>query len=230
MAYTFDDQLNFLSTLLSDSDTDTSSMWPLAQRKAEINHAQIQFARDTKILFERTTGTASSKEITLPSDWLETFVMYVTVGGVKYKVTNDREISPKRLEEGNLYAGDIPYYYFWGFSGVRKIVLVGSSGLASASYELFYLKKPTTLVETSETSDFAEEYRKAPVYMAASDLLKQIGQYTRSSALMQSYDRLALQAQQESERWLVNWDAPRPDVLGMGYDSTVDRQGVDSWR
>lgn len=230
MAYTFDDQLNFLSTLLADSDSDTSSMWPLAQRKTEINHAQLQFARDTKILLERTTGTATSKEITLPSDWLETFVMYVTVGGIKYKVTNDRELSPKRLEEANLYAGDIPYYYFWTFSGVRKVVLVGSAGLASASYELFYLKKPTVLVETTETSDFAEEYRKAPVYMAASELLKQIGQYTRSGVLMQSYDRLAAQARQEAERWYVDWDAPRPDVLGIGYDDTTDRQGVDPWR
>lgn len=229
MAYTFDDQLNFLSNLLSDSDTDTSSQWPLAQRKTEINHAQIQFSRDTKLLMENVTGTASSKVITLPSDWLETFVLYVTVSGTKYKVTNDREISPKRLEEANVYAGDIPYYYYWTFSDTKKITLVGSSSLASASYDLYYFKKPAVLTDTTDVSDFAEEYRQAPVYKAASNLILQIGQYTRAQALLAFYDRLVAQGKSEVERQYVDWDAPRPDVLGMGQDNTTDRQGVQGW-
>lgn len=226
MAYTFEDQLNFLSTLLSDSNTDSDSQWPLAQRKTEINHAEKQFAKDSRILLEQTTGTASSKLITVPTDWLETFVLYVTVGGVKYKVTNDREISPKVLEEGDVYNGDQPYYYFWTFSGVRKIVLVGSSSLSSASYELFYFRQPTTALDlTSDTSVFPEEYRKASVYKAASELLPQIGQYQRSEWCLGKYQALVAEAKFVSERWYKDTDNPRPDVLGIGADDVTDRQG-----
>lgn len=229
MSYTFEDQQNFLSTLLADSNTDSSSQWPEAQRQTEINHAEIQFARDTKFLLEFTSGTASSKVISIPSDWLETYALYVTVSGTKYLVTRDREISPKQLEEGNLYAGDIPYYYYWVTSDTRKITLVGSSNLNSASYELYYFKKPGTLSATTDVSDFPEEYRQASVYKAASNLLLQIGQYTRSQALLQFYDRLVAQAKAESERFYIDTNLPRPDVLGMGGDDTTDRQGNSSW-
>lgn len=226
MSFTFGDQLNFLSSLLADSNTDSESQWPLAQRKTELNFAEKQFARDSKLLMENTTGTASSKVITLPTDWLETYCLYVTVSGVKYRVTNDREISPKALEEGNLYAGDIPYYYFWTFSGTRKITLVGSSNLASAAYDLYYFAQPTTaLSDTTDTSEIPEEYRQAPVYKAASNLLLQIGQYTRSQALMQMYDRLVAQASSEAQRQYIDTNYPRPDVLGMGMDDVTDRQG-----
>lgn len=226
MAYTFEDQLNFLSTLLADSNTDSDSQWPLAQRKTEINHAEKQFAKDSRCLMESATGTASSKLITVPTDWLETFVLYVTVGGVKYKVTNDREISPKRLEEGNLYNGDYPYYYFWIYSGVRKITLVGSSSLASASYEMFYFRQPTTALDaTSDVSVFPEEYRQASIFKAASNLLLQIGQYQRSDYMLGKYRELAAQAKEVSERLYINDDPPRPDVYGLGADDTTDRQG-----
>jgi hypothetical protein len=229
MAYTFDDQLNFMSVLLSDSNTDSESQFPLAIRKAEINHAEKQFARDTKMLLEKASGTASSKEISMPSGWLETFVLYVTVSGTKYKVTNNREISPKKLEEADLYAGDIPYYYYWIESGTRKIILVGSSALDSASYELFYFKQPTTDLDlVTDTSDFPEEYRQASVYKAASSLLLQIGQYVRSEQLLQKYDRLAIQAREESERHYINHEPPSPDVAGLGIDDVVDRQGMDN--
>lgn len=226
MAYTFENQLDFLSTLLADSNTDSDSQWPLAQRKTEINHAEKQFAKDSRCLLENTTGTASSKLITVPSDWLETFVLYVTVSGVKYKVTNDREISPKRLEEGNLYNGDFPYYYFWTYSGVRKITLVGSSSLSSAAYDLYYFRQPTTdLSATSDTSPFPEEYRQASIYKAASNLLLQIGQYQRADYMLGKYNQLVMQAKELTERLYMNDDPPRPAALGIGGDDVTDHQG-----
>lgn len=226
MAYTFEDQLNFLSTLLGDSNTDTDSQWPLTQRKTELNHAEKQFAKDSRYLVENVTGTASSKLITVPTDWLETFVLYVTVSGVKYKVTSKREISPKSLEEGNLYNGDYPYYYFWTFSGVRKIVLVGSSALSSAAYELFYFRQPTTALDlTTDVSVFPEEYRKASVYKAASELLPQIGQYSRADWCLGRYQGLVAEAKAISERLYKDTDEPTPDILGIGSDDVTDRQG-----
>src|SRR3989304_4517097 len=169
MAYTFLNQQSFLSSLLGDSNTDASSQWPLAQRKVELNHAEKQFARDTKILMENVTGTVSSMAIDVPSGWLETFALYITVGSVKYRIDNDREISPKDLERWNDYSGDIPYYYFWNFSGTRKMKFVGTaSNINGAAYDLYYFETPTTdLDATSDVSILPEEYRQAPVYKAA---------------------------------------------------------------
>jgi len=226
MSYTFGDQLDFLSSLLGDSNTDSSSQWPLAQRKTEINHAEKQFARDTKCLLERTTGTVSSMEISLPSGWLETYALYVTIGSVKYRIDNDREVSAKDLERWNDYAGAMPYYYYWSFDGTRKIKLLGASGsINGASYELFYFEQPTTALDlTTDTSILQEEYRQAPVYKAASNLLLQIGQYTRSSVLLQMYDRLVQQARAEVRSQYLDYDMPRPD-FNLIDPAATDRQG-----
>lgn len=229
MAYTFGDQLNFLSTLLADSNVDTSSMWPTAQRKTEINHAEKQFARDTKILLENATGTVASKEISVPSGWLETFALYVTISTNKYRIDGRREISPKDLERWSDYAGDIPYYYFWGFSGTKKIKFVGSSAVNGATYDLYYFEQPTTaLDDTSDVSLIPEEYRQAPVYKAAANLLLQIGQYTRAQVLQQQYDRLVAQAKSEVETQYKNHNLPSPD-LNIIESDPVDTQGNGVW-
>lgn len=225
MAYTFGDQLNFASTLLADSSTDSTSMWPLAQRKTEINHAEKQFARDTKAILEKTTGTMTSATLTMPSGWIETYALYVTIGGSERLITNDREISPKDLERYSDYAGDIPYYYFWKISGTDTITFVGSSAVQTAAYTLFYFEEPTTaLDDTTDVSLLPEVYRQAPVYKACSNLLLQIGQYTRSQALLAHYERLALQAREETRQRYRDYENPRPDLNMMGTDP-VDIQG-----
>jgi len=226
MAYTFGNQLDFLSSLLGDSNTDSSSQWPLAQRKLEINHAEKQFARDSKCLLERTTGTVSSMEISMPSGWLETHAFYITIGSVKYRIDNDREVSPKDLERWNDYSGAIPHYYFWGYSGTMKIKLLGASGsINGASYELFYFEHPTTdLDATSDTSILPEEYRQAPVYKAASNLLLQIGQYNRASNLLSMYQGLVETARIEAGKRYIDIDRPNPD-FNMIDPSATDRQG-----
>lgn len=227
MPYTFLNQQDFLSTLLGDLNTDSASMWPLAQRKTELNHAEKQFARDTKIILENATGTVSSMEISVPSGWLETFALYITVGSVKYRIDNDREISPKDLERWTDYGGDIPYFYFWSYSGTRKIKLLGSaSGINGAAYDLYYFMVPTTdLSLDADVSSLPEEYRQASVYKAASNLLMQIGQNARAGQFLQMYDRLVQQAKQEVGRWYQDYDQPRPD-FNIVYPEQTDRQGV----
>lgn len=226
MAYTFEDQLNFLSSILGDSNTDSSSQWPIAQRKTELNHAEKQFARDTKCLLERTTSTVSSMEITVPTGWLETYALYITVGSMKYRIDNDREVSTKDLERWNDYGGSIPYYYYWVFDGTRKIKLLGAAAnINGATYDLYYFEQPTTALDaTSDVSILQEEYRQAPVYKAASSLLLQIGQYTRSSVMLQMYDRMVQQARAEVGRQYIDIDAPRPD-FNLVDPAALDRQG-----
>ena len=48
MAYTFLDAQNKLSSLLGDSNTGTNNMYPLADRKAELNNAELDFAERGK--------------------------------------------------------------------------------------------------------------------------------------------------------------------------------------
>ena len=226
MAYTFLNQQSFLSTLIGDSNTDSSSMWPLAQRKLELNHAEKQFARDTKILMENATGTVASMELAVPSGWIETFCFYITVGSVKYRIDNDREVSVKDLERWTDYAGDIPYYYFWGFSGTRKIKLLGvASGINGGTYDLYYFEEPTTdLSDDADVSLLPESYRQASVFKAASNLLIQIGQNTRAGQMLQQYDRLVSQARDEARKWYLDYDQPRPDFNLIDPQHT-DRQG-----
>ena len=226
MSYSFGDQLNFLSTLVGDANTDSESQWPLDQRKTEINMAEKQFARDTKMLLENATGTVTSMELSVPTGWLETFALYITVSGTKYKITADREISPKDLERWTDWGGNVPYYYFWGYSGTRKIKLLGSSGTINGSaYDWYYFEQPTTaLDDTTDTSLIPEEYRQASVYKAASNLLLQVGQYTRAAQLLQAYDRLVLQGRKEVGMQYLDYENPVPD-FNIGDDGSTDRQG-----
>lgn len=223
MSYTFLDQQNFLSNLLGDSNVDSSSQWPTAQRKTELNHAEKQFARDTKILMENASSTVSSMEISVPSGWIETFALYITIGSIKYRIDGDREISPKDQERWSNYSGNVPYYYFWGFSGTRKIKLLGnSSAINGATYDFYYFEQPTTALSgDTDTSEIPEEYRQAVVYKAASNLMLQIGQFQKSKELLQFYDRLVQQARSEAGRWYEDYELPRPDF------NVIEAQEVD---
>ena len=77
MSYTFLDQQNKLSRLLGDANTSSDDAFPLDDRKKEINRGEVQFAKDTKMLMKKITGTVSNQEISLPSDWFETYVLVV---------------------------------------------------------------------------------------------------------------------------------------------------------
>lgn len=229
MSYTFEHQQDFLSTLLADSNTDSESMFPLAKRKKELNHAEVQFAKDSRILQEYATGTIASMELALPSGWFETFAFIVTISSSDRLITRRREISAQDLERYGSYAGNIPYYYFWTFSGTRKIKFVGSSSaINGATYKIYYFKFPTTELDLdADTSELPEEYRQGPVFKAASNLLRQIGQYTRAKECLSEYNRLMMQAQQQSELWFTKVELPTPD-LNIIEAEAVDIQGSGS--
>ncbi len=75
MSYAFSDQQSKLSSLLGDSNTSTDDMFPLAQRKKEINRGELQFALDARDLKEYATGTVSGMQIAVPADWFENFCL-----------------------------------------------------------------------------------------------------------------------------------------------------------
>jgi hypothetical protein len=191
----------------------------------------LQFARDSQALLENATGTVASKEISLPSGWVDTHALFVTIGGSKRMITRRREISVKDLERYSDYAGDIPYYYYWEFSGTKKIKFVGSTAMNGAAYDLYYFEAPTTaLADTTDVSILPEEFRQAPVYKAASNLVLQIGMYQRAQTLLALYERAVQQAKAQAQMRYVNVETPAPDLNVMDSTPTdVQGQPGDWW-
>jgi len=223
MSYTFENQQDKLSQLLGDSNTSTDDMFPLADRKKAINRGEINFARDSKLLKEYATGTVASMEIDVPSDWIETFQLIID----DKVITNKREIALSDWERYKDYAGDIPFYYFWEFSGTRKIKLVGGSGAINGdTYKLYYFKKPTTELDAdADVSLFPEEYREASVFYAAAQLLEQIGKTQLADRYRMMYGVYVQNAMADGEKHYINKEYPVPDFGEDDHASEVDIQG-----
>lgn len=217
MSYTFLDQQNFLSQLLGDPNDSSSDMWPSPQRLTELNNAELQFARDAKNLREYASGTIVASQIAMPADWLGTYVLIID----NKVISNSREVALQDWERFYNYTGTPPYYYFWEYSGTRYIKILGSA----TTYNIYYWKRPTVaLVNNSDVSIHPEEYRKGPVYFAASELLKQIGKHQEASILFDTYTQYVDRANSDVGKSFINKEYAQPD-FGIGNQSTSDRQG-----
>lgn len=217
MSYTFLDQKNFLSTLVGDSNVSSDDAWPTAQRLTELNNGELQFARDAKNLREYVTGAVSGSQIAMPSDWLGTYVLIID----DKVISNAREIALQDWERYYNYSGTPPYYYYWEFSGTRYIKLIGSA----TTYKLYYWKRPTTALSAdTDVSLHPEEYRKASVYFAAAELLKQIGKHQESQLMMNYYGEYVQRANTDIGKSFINKEYAQPD-FGEGNNSTTDTQG-----
>ena len=225
MSYSFLNQQDKLSHLLGDNDTSSESMFPLAIRKKELNRGEMQFAVLSKCIKEYATATVSDKKIAVPSDWIAT--AYLIVGGVV--ITNDREISLSQWERYKDWSGDRPFYYFWEFSGIREIRFLGSTNINSQTYELYYFKKPTTELDADgDTSLAPEEYREAPAYYAAGELLLTMGKTNLASVFKNEFATRTLIAKSEHSDKFIDQELPRPD-FGPGTDiaqNDIQGQGI----
>lgn len=225
MSYTFLDQQNKLNSLVGDPNTTTSDMFPLAQRQKELNRGELQFSIDAKDLREYATGTISNLAITIPSDFIELFVLIVSTTSSQMTITPDREVSLKDWERYYRYNSDRPWVYQWEISGVRTYKLISTTSLNGLSYFLYYFKKPTTeLVNNTDVSLHREEFREAPVFFAAAQLMQQIGKYTQAQQFMAEYQGYVDRAKMIVSREYVDSDHAVPD---FGFNSTVltDTQG-----
>lgn len=217
MSYTFLDQKNFLSTLLGDSNVSSDDMYPTAQRLTELNNGELQFARDAKNLREYATGTVSSSQIAVPSDWLGTYILIID----DVVLTNDNEISLYDWEKYVNWASIPPKYYYWEYSGTRYIKILGSA----TTYKLFYWKRPTTALSAdTDVSLHPEEYRKAPVYFAAAELLKQIGKHQEAKLMQEYYGEYVIRAKDDIGKSYIEKNYAQPEIFGPDFSST-DIQG-----
>lgn len=221
---TFLQQQSKLSRLLGDANVSSSDQWPSADRMVELNRGELQFARDSKSLLGYTTGTVASQAITVPSDWLETYVLTVTEGGLDIVLTSDREVS---IQDWERYQNSgYHYYYYWvDSSGVRKLNFVDSA-TDGETYKLWYFRKPTTsLSADADESVHTDEYREASVYYAASELLEQVGKTENAAQYRLKYQYFVDKAKNETEMHYINKQYPRPDILGERvFDKDV--QGI----
>lgn len=220
MSYTFSDAQAQLSILLQDSNTGADDAWPLATRKKQLNRGEMQFAKDSKILRNKATGTLdSTKKLAVPSDWMETTVLIVN----NYVVNTSREIAIQDYDRYRDYAGAFPLYYMTMESGIRYFVFLGAvDGLA---YILHYISKPSSeLSEDSDTSSIPEEFREAPVYYAAGQLMQQIGKSEYADRYLSIYTRLVRDAQMQAETMYMTRQYANPDTNAIDA-GTVDTQG-----
>lgn len=219
MSFTFSDQQALLSTLLGDSNTGSDDAFPSATRKKMINRGELQFAKDSKSLLNYATSTVSSGEISVPSDWLETFTLIVN----NYTLKTDREVSVSDWERYQDYSGEPAFYYYWQFSGTRKIKFFGS--VNGKTYYLYYFAKPTTeLSGDSDTSWMPEEYREASVYWAAFELMQQQGKMTIADRYFQKYTGFVNSAKAQVENQFVTKYYATPD-FNITNSPATDRQG-----
>lgn len=223
MAMTFANQQTLLSVLLGDSNTGSDDAFPLATRKLFLNRGELQFSRDTKMLRERTTGTVSSAQLAVPSDWLKTVAIIVN----SVNLQQDREISIQDYERWYNSSSVRPAYYMSEESGTRYFKFFGSPN--GQTYILYYIKKPTTALSSdSDESLFPDEFREASVYWAAGELLQQAGKNTIADKYKAIYNNYVREGQKYTEDLYIDKQYANPDlnfidrgesdVAGGGYD------------
>jgi hypothetical protein len=226
MSYAFSDQQAKLSVLLQDSNTGTDDAWPIAIRKKELNRGELQFAKDTKCVRNKQTQATvaiASNKLAIPSDFLELVVLIVN----NYVLSNDREIALQDYERYKDYGGTYPLYYMSEESGTRYFNFIGVAD--GVDYTMHYVKKPSTELDLdASVSILPEEYREAPVYYAAGQLLQQVGKSEYADRYLAIYTRLVRDAQDYVEKTYrsrqyanpdMNFvDAGQSDMQGYGYD------------
>lgn len=224
MSYAFSDQQVKLSVLLQDSNTGTDDAWPLAIRKKELNRGELQFAKDTKLYRNKATGTLdATNKLAFPSDWLETTCLIVN----NYVLNRDREIAIQDYDRYKDYGGSYPLYYISQESGTRYFNFIGS--VTSVAYTLHYIARPVTeLSDDADVSVFPEEFREAPAYYAAAQLIQQVGKSEYADRYLAIYTRLVRDAQSQAEILYMNRQTANPDtnyiaagdtdIQGGGYD------------
>lgn len=225
MSYTFLDMQGKLSNLLGDPNTSTNDQWPLADRKKELNRGEMRFCLETKLVREYVSSTIASMAIDFPTDMLEIVALYIVSGTQQWHITNDREIAVTDIERYAAYGGDTPYYYIYEDDGTRKIAFLGSTANNGRTYKLHYAKKPSTEMSLdAAVSILPEEFREAPVYYAAAQLLRQIGKTDLAKEYMDEYFGYVQRAQTRLENQNLAYEYPRPD-LNIVDPSLTDVQG-----
>ncbi len=207
MAMTFANQQTLLSVLLGDSNTDTSDAFPLATRKLFLNLGEMQFCKDTKAMWAKATGTISGTQLAFPSDLLEPISLIVN----NKDLWSSNQTSITEYERYYSSGSSTPSVYVTQESGTRYFNFFGSS--SGQTYVLHYVRKPTTdLSSDSDESIIENQFRSAPAYWAASELLQQAGKNAISDKYAAKYNTYVRDAEKFAELIRLNLSFAQPDV------------------
>lgn len=223
MSMTFLNQQSLLSILVGDSNEGSTDAFPTATRKLFINRGELQFAKDTKMLREKATGSISSGSLAVPSDWLKTVALIVN----NKVLANDREIDIRDYSRWYSSGNATPAYFMSEESGTRYFKFFPST--SSQSYTLYYIKKPTTALSSdSDESLFPDEFREASVYWAAGELLQQQAKNSIADKYKAVYNKFVRDGIDYAESMYVSRmypnvdtntiDTGETDVVGGGFD------------
>lgn len=207
MGMTFGNQQTLLSVLLGDSNTDTSDAYPLATRKLFLNLGEMQFCKDSKCVWEKTTGTISGTQLAFPAGLLEPVALIVNYRDL----WNTNQTSVTENERYYSSASSTPAVYITQESGTRYFNFYGSSN--GQGYTLHYIRKPTTdLSDDADLSIIEDQFRQAPVYWAASELLQQAGKNAISDKYAAKYNKYVRDGELFAEKLFLDLKFAQPDV------------------
>ncbi len=220
MSYTLGDQLDKLASLIGDPNDSADNMFPATQRTKEINRGELNLAIDAKDLIAYTTGTISGNSITLPSDYVD---LYMIIINEIITLQSFNEIS---LEDYNRYSiGGDPCWYLWTDASGNELMNIIGTSISGDTYKLFYFKKPTTeLSALTDTSLHREEFREGSVYYAASQLMLQIGKSQQSDNFNLRYQAMVQKADAWARSRYIRKNSAMPDLGPSGINAT-DIQG-----
>ena len=222
MAMDFLKQQTFLGELIMDPNSSDDDQFTLSRRKEAINRGEIQFALDSKAIKEYATSTVSSGYITMPADWLETYILIID----NSVVSTRKEMALMNWERDYQSGEDGPNYYVWEFSGEKRMMFTDDAGYNGKTYKLFYFKKPTvTLTDDTDESIIPDEYREATPYWAASRLFQQIGKAELSNRMLEQYMFYVNKAIVQTHKEYVKFLPATPDISTAFKSRTTDRQG-----
>jgi hypothetical protein len=223
---TFLEQQNMLSELLGDPNSSSDDMFPLARRKSALNRGDIQFCSESKCAKDYVSGVVASNQMSVPADFLELYCMVID----NKVIDGNREIDLHQWEEYNTNGIDEPFYYMWEYSGTKTMKFLTNAGVNGKTCELYYFKKQTSALSLdADESIIPDEFCEAPVYHAASWLLKQVGKIELAGTYKQEYGNFVAKAILKSEKEFVKINRPNPEMpdtgIGGGY-----RQGDGGYR
>lgn len=223
MAMTFANQQTLLSVLLGDSNTGNDDAFPLATRKLFLNRGELQFCKDSKCVREKATGTISGTQLAFPSDLLHPVALIIN----GKDVWNDRQTSITEYERWNTSGSAYPAVYITQESGTRYFNFWGSAN--GQSYILHYIKKPTTALSSdSDESIHLDEFREAPVYWCAGELLQQAGKNAIADKYKAIYNKFVRDGEKYAEDMYLNLYYPKPDTNFIDTGETdVAGYGMD---
>ncbi len=133
------------------------------------------------------TGNMTASAIALPSDFWRERELYVGAEGVRARRWPVSQLDALATNVHITPSADMPFYYIWdtGAGTVKLLVDIGSP-TSTAAYELFYVKCPTAMSDTSDPV-WSEECCDLLVMFAVARFRESAREYQEAERVWRAY-------------------------------------------